>query len=106
MGHNTEDGTGCIREPTVDGAREYLVTRRYDPGSSAELVNHIVESVAKADKVASDELDVPLHDVVDVDAIGDLFRDFGSPTAEAGHVTFEYEGYAVTVRSDGLVGVR
>lgn len=106
MGHEAEDGTVQVGDPSVDGGPEYLVTRRYDPGSSAELVNYIVESVAMAAGVSSDELAVPLYEVVDVDAIENLFKDFGSPTARVGHVMFEYEEYTVIVRSDGFVGIR
>lgn len=43
----------------------------------------------------------PLHDVVDVDALDDLFRD-----PPLGTVTFEYEGYTVIVRHDAEVAVR
>lgn len=105
MNHDREETTALLGAPYGNGTSEYLVANRYDPGSSVELVNHIIETVATAEGVAPTELTVPLYEAVDVDAIESLFTDFGSATAEVGHVTFAYDGHEVTVRSDGFVGV-
>lgn len=48
----------------------------------------------------------PLYSVVDPDALEELFRQSGSAGTEpALRVEFSYEGYRVSVRSDGLVAV-
>jgi hypothetical protein len=59
----------------------------------------VVEAVADHRGVAVEELRDPLYDVVDPDALDDLFRD------GTGRVAFEYLGYDVTVRHDGTVDV-
>jgi len=60
----------------------------------------IVDAVSERADTAVTELP-PLYDVVDPDALDALFA--GSETF--GVVTFEYAGYDVTVRADGVVDV-
>jgi arginase family enzyme len=68
----------------------------------AELVStNVVLSVAALEGVRPTELD-PLAMTVDPDALDDLF----APGTEVrGRVSFTYEGYDVTVRSDGRLEV-
>ncbi|WP_254546255.1 HalOD1 output domain-containing protein [Halomarina pelagica] len=62
----------------------------------------LVERIAELEGADPLELDPPLHDVVDSDALDDLCA--SSPADLA--VSFEYRGYLVRVESDGTVDVR
>lgn len=59
----------------------------------------VVRAVAERDGVPVEELDQPLYEVIDPDALGALFR------SDTGRVTFEYAGHRVTVTHDGSVDV-
>jgi hypothetical protein len=49
----------------------------------------------------------PLYSVVDLDALDSLFRPGSTGHGrDAGRVTFSYQGYDITVYSDGQVAVR
>lgn len=77
-----------------DGATEFM---------SAESVNvRIVERVADREGVSPDELDRPLYDVVDPDALATLVAD---AAGQGLRVSFTYIGYDVTVTDDGDVDV-
>jgi hypothetical protein len=60
----------------------------------------VVAAVAANEGVSETELERPLFEVVDPDALDSLFR-WGT-----GRVTFEYLGYEVTVESGGAVTCR
>ena len=62
----------------------------------------VVEAVADAAGVDPVELSCPLGDVIDVDALARLV----SRSHQTVRVAFRYEGYDVTVRSDGRISVR
>lgn len=68
----------------------------------------VVEAVAEAEGVPSEELRPPtyepLHEAIDPDALDALFEDRadGRPRP-GGTVTFPYCGYTVTVGADGAV---
>lgn len=66
----------------------------------------VIESVAAREGVDPMELDVPLYDAVDPDALDALVRtgndEQNRPPIQ---VSFTYHGYDVTVSSDGLVQV-
>ena len=62
----------------------------------------VVEAVADAAGVDPFELTRPLGDVIDVDALARLVSQSQQPI----RITFCYEGYDVTVRSDGQISVR
>lgn len=78
-------------------------------GASDGSVSHaVVEAVADREGVDVTDLEPPafepLYTVVDPDALDAVF----APTHDgkrrtSGSVTFEYEGYTVTVNSDGTV---
>ncbi|MFB6302497.1 MAG: HalOD1 output domain-containing protein [Haloferacaceae archaeon] len=71
-------------------------TRRGDIGVA------VVQAVADAKGVDPGALTPPLGHVINPDALDRLF-DARNPTT--GHVTFQYSGYEVTVRSDGQIRV-
>lgn len=85
--------------------RSPKVTTRYDRDSDAELSFVILESVAEAAGVDPSDLDEPMYETVDPEAIGKLFSDVGTPAATPGQVVFEYCGHSVVVRSDGRISV-
>lgn len=70
-----------------------------------DLSRTIVETVAEAEGVEPTELDTCLYDIIDPDALNDLFQ-YGEdgPTTE-GTVSFTYHGYEVTVHSDSSVEI-
>lgn len=67
-------------------------------GSPRPVAIRIVERVAAAKGVRCDEL-TPLAEVVDSDALTDLTTSL--PTA--GEIALKYEGFTVTVNSDGQI---
>lgn len=82
-----------------------------DGASGTVVPSHaIVEEIAKREGVPIEEVAPPtyqpLHDVVDPQALDDLFtpRKNGKPRG-TGRVTFEYCGYEITVESDGSVSI-
>lgn len=67
---------------------------------SETLSQAVVETVASAEGVDPLDLEVPLYDAVDPDALDALFQ---SGIAVDGRVEFEYYGYDVTVTDGGRV---
>ena len=70
----------------------------------------IVEAVADREGVDVTELEPPrfdpLYTVVDPEALDSLFAPtHGGETRGRGTVTFDYEGYAITVYSDGRIDI-
>ncbi|QLG47675.1 HalOD1 output domain-containing protein [Natrinema halophilum] len=66
----------------------------------------IVEQIAALEDVDPTELQPPLHDVIDPEAVNDLFSPTKrNGTRESGRVRFDYLGYDVVVRGDGRVSV-
>lgn len=69
-------------------------------GGEEEVIANIVTTVAEAENVDADEL-TPLHDVVDPDALEQLFRNTDATVC----VTFEYRQWTVDVRGEDIVEV-
>lgn len=61
----------------------------------------IVEAIADKEGLDPVELTPPLYEVIDPDALERIFAD----TSTVGSVTFTYENYEVTVRSDDHISV-
>lgn len=76
------------------------VDDRTEPNDDVPIDARVAEAVAEAKGVDALELD-PMYGVIDSDALDAAVR---SMSAE-GSVTFEYEGYVVTVSGDGRVDV-
>lgn len=72
---------------------------------AGDVAIEVVEKVAEAEGIDPVELTSPLYEVIDPDALNNIFA--ATPTADRvdGQVTFPYHGYEVTVRSDGSVSV-
>lgn len=76
-------------------------------GSPTSLSLAVVEAIAEREGVEAIDLDRPLYDVVDPDALENLFpRDAGGEPRCRGHVTFAYGRHTVRVASDGEVRIR
>lgn len=73
--------------------------------SSPPLSYTVVETVAEAEAVDPVELEIPLNDVIDPDALEALFESTNTAPRRTGQVTFEYAGHTVVVGSDGTVMV-
>lgn len=82
-----------MRSPTPTAARA---------ATDTSVSHRVVEAVANEEGIPPHDLDQPLNEVVDPDALDDLFRADG--TIET--VEFSYHGYAVVVRGAGRVAVR
>ncbi|WP_252699659.1 HalOD1 output domain-containing protein [Natronosalvus vescus] len=65
----------------------------------------VVEAVAEAEGVDPLELSPPLYDVIDPDALDQVFAPTSMESRMEGEVTFSYNGYEVTVCGDGYVTV-
>lgn len=69
----------------------------------AESVStEVVMAVASTKNVNIKELEPPLYEVINTDALDNLFANRHRPT-HSGHVSFEYAECDVTVRSDGHI---
>jgi len=73
-------------------------------GSSNSISWAIIETVAKAEGIDPVELEPPLHEKLDPDAIDQLFQPTTARNSTSVDcVTFTYCGYEVTVYSDNRV---
>jgi len=71
--------------------------------STQTLGRRVVERVARAEGVDPLDLNAPLYDAIDPDALETLFRPDGAPTG--GRLAFEYCGHTVVVSGDGSVSL-
>lgn len=67
-----------------------------DTRSPSEAVLH---EVAEHKGISPEELNPPLYDVIDPEALDTIFR------KNTGRITFEYHGYVVTVDASGNVNL-
>ncbi|MFP9193047.1 HalOD1 output domain-containing protein [Natronosalvus vescus] len=68
--------------------------------------NEVVKMVAEVEDVNPLELTPPLYEVIDPDALDQIFASMPSAGRMEGQVTFSYNGYKVTVCGDGYVSVQ
>ena len=66
----------------------------------------VVESVANEAECSPEDLDPPLSEVIDPDALERLFDPVGGSSPVHGHVEFMYLEYLVTVGADGDISVQ
>jgi len=69
------------------------------PPSDSSAAAAVTDAIAAREGVAPEELQPPLYEVLDPEALEDLFRD------GHGRVTFEYRDYEVTVDHETAVEV-
>lgn len=70
-----------------------------DSGNPLSVSEAVVHEVAGSKGVPPDELNPPLYNVIDPDALEAIFR------GGTGHISFEYHGYVVTVNHAGDVSL-
>lgn len=100
MLEDSTEPSGTWNGPTTD--EPSVLCRRAD--DERPVSRTVVETVAEASGVAPMEIDQPLYEAVDPDALDRLFE----PADEAvvgGQVIFSYAGYEVTVTARGDVCV-
>lgn len=89
---------------TVDGGITTDGVYRAPPSDDEKPVSMaVVEALAEAKGVPPVELDAPLYDVVDIEAIDELFAPDGDGR---GRVVFTVDDYEVTVTADRSVYVQ
>ena len=71
--------------------------------ASVPVSTRVIEAVAATDGRSPTELEAPLSDVIDPDALNTLFD--SSDGVSQGELTFSYCGHAVTVHADGRVQI-
>lgn len=81
------------RPPTRNSKNERRISRT------------IVERIAEAEGIAPTELDTRLYDVIEPEALNELFRPQADGSATDGFVSFNFHGYTVTVHSDSSVEI-
>jgi hypothetical protein len=77
----------------------------HEKPSTAQVDNvccQVIEKVAEVEDVDPLELTPSLHEVIDTDALDSLFANGQT----LGKVIFNYNGYEVSVFSDGYVSIR
>lgn len=91
----------------MTGTRDCSHHVRHDWAENDNISTTIVLAVSDLTGRPIDEL-TPLSDVVNPDALDELLRPEGTALGQDVpiSVTFEYEGYSVTVRRDGHVGIQ
>jgi hypothetical protein len=92
------------RNTCVSASQPTLETE-YQVDSPDELAGAIVRGVADAAGVDPLDIDTPLYERVDTDALEQLFPNLGTAAATPGQLTFEFYGYTVAVCSDGIIRV-
>lgn len=69
------------------------------------LSHTVIEVVADAENVDPIDLDTPLYEAIDPDALNAVFEPAADSPRPHGSITFEYFGHTVVVTSDGTVTV-
>lgn len=75
-----------------------MISATADQGDADRLMGTIVSAIAAHDETSPENLTPPLHDVIDADALTQLFQ----PTTRGrrtGRIRFEYNGHSVDVTS-------
>lgn len=85
----------CLRMSEIRGATDGVTIQQ-----NSSLSQAIIEAVAEEEAVDPLKLD-PLYDVIDPDALDDLFQ-----SESICRVLFEYNGYEVEVTAGGNVTLR
>lgn len=81
-----------------------VVDSRYELDDSRSVVDALAEAVASAEGVDVTDLP-PLYDVIDLDAITQLFEDHHGAVAAEAFLGFTYDHWNVFIRADGCIRV-
>lgn len=121
MSKNPNDGDAHDEEGRPDETIEYVEELdvdhwvqveqgHYDRETDGELATELILLIAEAKGVDPiDQRELPLlYDAIDAQSLEETFfgpSGVGTKRDEAGSVTFMYDGYKVSVRSDGWIFV-
>lgn len=106
--NRTETTTDTLDVRAPNEGWTFVTQAYYDPDEPRELTTVIIGALAKAEDVPITEIkNPPLYEVVDITGINDAL--FGRPEANRtdaiSTVEFRYNGYKVSMKSDGWVTV-
>ncbi|NUC72614.1 hypothetical protein HTZ84_09875 [Haloterrigena sp. SYSU A558-1] len=88
---------------TVEVVEDGIYQAEYDSTRDQPSLA-VVAAVAAVDNSDPVEMN-PLHNVIDTGALNELFSATTSGGQRNGHISFSYEGYEVTVFSEGVIKV-
>ena len=71
-----------------------------------DVSNEVVKMVAEVEGVDPLKLTPPLYEVIDPDALDQVFASMPTAGRMEGQVTFTYNGYKIKVCGDGYVSVQ
>lgn len=100
MAKRTTDG-----EADGSDGTQVVYSSAAERGDDTDLSIAVIEVLAEARGITPVEMDEPLYDVVDPDALDQLFTD-QTDGAVGGRVVFELGEHEVTVHADGDILVR
>ncbi|WP_206424948.1 HalOD1 output domain-containing protein [Halosimplex salinum] len=100
MSNRTTDGKGGGTDST-----QVVYSTAAEREDETDISIAVIEVLAEARGVEPVEMDEPLYDVVDPDALDQLFTG-QAETAVGGRVVFELGDHEVTVHADGDILVR
>jgi len=103
MAERPSDANDC--EPPGEDGTAVVYSATDDRSDGTGLSVAVIQALAEARGVGIDEIEQPLYDVVDPDALDRLFTDRGRADV-MGRVVFEFDAHEVTVHSDGDILVR
>lgn len=77
------------------------------PQDSTSVSTAVVEAVAEEKGISITDVDTPLNEIIDPDALDDLFGStmMGGERTTTGHVAFTFAGCDVVVEAGGSVRV-
>ncbi|MFB6309338.1 MAG: HalOD1 output domain-containing protein [Haloarculaceae archaeon] len=78
--------------------------KQLQPGEG-HISRKVVEAVARKEGVSPVEVNPPLYEVVDPDALDQFFEDSAIAGRMEGTVAFTYDGYEVSVHGDDDISV-
>ena len=107
MGDAPTDTNGLSSTAAISSTTPLSHTTTYDLDRRGTVCPAIVDAVSEATGIPADEMERPLNDVVDVDALEQLFRPRLDGTLRSGgRIEFSYYGCAVVLDSSrGRMGV-
>lgn len=97
--------TGHTNDARADELNVYTV--QHDPNDAESLSTAVVLAVAEAAQLEPQEIHQTIYEVIDPDALDEIFRgDASNDRAADGQISFSLADYQVTVDSGGTITAR
>lgn len=90
-------------EPLSNDDNKYHTRLDLDTQSSLSIA--VIEALARAKGVDATELDVPLYERIDTEALEALYHHSRGTADEGWTLSFPFDEFTVTVRGDGRITV-